>query len=134
MPSAAVWSGVLPGDSVAVFQCLARRSLGGDGARVLPHEVQTRGRRIDLHAITFAELALQDAHGQWVEHEPLDGALERTRAVRGIVALAPEPVLCGVGELDENLSILQALEQTLHLNLDDRLHLLATERVEDDDL
>ena len=37
--------------------------------------------RIRPHGVAFAEVALEHAQGERIEHPPLDGPLERTRAV-----------------------------------------------------
>ena len=41
---------------------------------------------VDERPVAFAELAFEHADGQRIEHEALDGALQRPRAVRRIVA------------------------------------------------
>src|SRR6185503_13125402 len=91
-------------------------------------------RGVDDDAIPFAELPLQHAHGQRVEHQPLDGPLQRPRAVGGIVALLDDDVLRLAGQLDVDLAVFQPLHQAAQLDVDDRPHLLAGEGVEDDDV
>ena len=56
------------------------------------------------------------------------------RAPGWVVAFAHEPLLRLVGQRDEDLPLFEPLQQTLHLDVDDGLHLLAIERMEHDDL
>ena len=76
----------------------------------------------------------EHAHRQRVEHPPLDRPLQRPRAVGRIVALGDQQILGAVGQLDVDLAILEPLHQAAQLDVDDRPHLLAAERVEEDDL
>ena len=84
--------------------------------------------------VALAELALQHAHRQRVEHPALDGPLQRPRAIRRVVALCDQHVLRPVGQLDVDLAILEPLHEAAQLDVDDLPHLLARQRVEEDDL
>src|SRR5688572_18760703 len=104
-----------------------------DCAGLMFDELQPRGPRVDLHRVTFAEFPFQHAHREWIEDMPLNRAFQRARAVRRIVTFAHEPLFRGVGERDENLPLFEPLEQALYLDVDDGLHLVAAQRMEDDD-
>src|SRR6476659_7771546 len=84
--------------------------------------------------VALAEFAVEDPHRQWVQDKPLDRALERPRAVCGIVPFSNQPLFGGVGHRYVNLPILEPAQQPFDLNVDNRLQLLAIERMEDDDL
>src|SRR6185437_12494470 len=59
-------------------------------------------------------------------------ALERPCAVHRIVTFADDETLRRLGQLDVDLAILEPLQQALHLDIDDLLHMLQAERMEED--
>src|SRR5258707_1024026 len=89
---------------------------------------------VDDHGVAFAKHAFEHLHRQRVEHTPLNGPLERPGAVGGIVTLADQRLFGGVGELDEDLPLLEPAREAAELDVDDFLHVLAAQRVEEDDL
>ena len=86
-------------------------------------ELELAARCIDAHPGAFAELALQHAHRERIQHAPLDDALQRPRAVDRIVALGDEHILRAIGQLDVDLAILEPLHQAAQLDVDDASHL-----------
>src|SRR4029077_16372639 len=89
---------------------------------------------IDDDRFPFAKGTLEHLHGQRIEDAALNGPLERPRAIRWIVTLAEQGLLGGVGELNKNLALLQAAHQPTELDVDDLLHEIAPQRMEEDDL
>ena len=71
---------------------------------------------------------------QRIEHAALNRPLQRPRAVGRIIPLAHELVPGRVGERDVDLALLQPPGQPGDLDIDDLLHVLAPEGVEEDDL
>src|ERR1700731_2200901 len=65
---------------------------------------------------------------------PLDDALERARAVDRVVAGIGEPGFRLFVDFEHDLAIIEELLQMLELDVDDPLHLIAPEAVEQDDL
>src|SRR6185503_2580279 len=68
------------------------------------------------------------------EHAALDGALQGTRAVHGIVALFNNPIFCRLCQDEVNLPIRKPLQEGRELNVDDVPDLAASKRVEKDDV
>src|SRR5919198_5950672 len=56
--------------------------------------------RVDGHGVALAELVLEQLQGERILDQPLDRSLQRARAERGIVPLAGEYGLGGVGDLE----------------------------------
>src|SRR5262245_33586589 len=75
--------------------------------------------RIDHHAIAFAELAVEHLHRQRVQDAALDGPLERPGSIDRIIAFLDQLVAGGVGQLDPDLPLLQALQQAPDLDIHD---------------
>src|SRR6266508_5435401 len=61
--------------------------------------------------VAFGEFAIEQAQGQRVLDHPLDGALERPRAVDGVIALARQQLLGGGGELQRDALVGEAPRQ-----------------------
>src|SRR5262249_60178303 len=90
--------------------------------------------RVRRGPVARAELAVEDFQRERVLYHSLDRALERPRAVNGVVAPFGQQRFRRVGDLDRNLPIRQQALEALELDLDDVLDLLAPERIEDHDL
>ena len=78
--------------------------------------------------------ALQDAHGQRVLHQALDGALERPGAVGAVVAGLEDGFARGVGELERDSAVEQELAQVVEAQVDDMRELRLAQRMEDHDV
>src|SRR2546425_11984240 len=103
--------------------------------RCLPlFELQTRVAHVDDDLVALAELAFEHPERQRVEDAPLDGPFQGPRAVHRIVTLGDQKILRVVRELDHNLPLLEPLQQVVRLDVDDLLHVVDAERVEEDDL
>src|SRR5438093_9499864 len=89
--------------------------------------------RVDRDRIALDEMAFEHPQRQRIKYQALNGALERPRAVGGIVALADEQLLRFLGEPDVDLPLFEALHQPGDLDVDDLLQVLAAERMEEDD-
>src|SRR5688572_8618533 len=89
---------------------------------------------VDDDAVAFAELALEHPQRQRIENAALDGALERAGPVHRIVTFGDDELARRFGQLDMDLAILEPLQQAAELNVDDLLHMIEPERVEEDDL
>src|SRR5215831_7016956 len=72
---------------------------------------------VDRNPIALLEVSLQHAHREWVEDAPLEGPLQRPRAVCWIVALADDEALRFVGQFDMDLALLAALYQAAQLDV-----------------
>src|SRR4029079_1362871 len=116
----------------------ARRTVGSAGAERQPFTAilvdnrrlrlgkrELAGPPVDLHGVAFAELALEHLDRERIEDAPLYRALQRTRAVRRIVALLDEQILGTIGQLDVDLAVLVPFDQPPQLDVDDRPHLPA---------
>src|SRR5688572_31750681 len=101
--------------------------------RLFTAEGQAIVSHVDRYVIAFAELAFEHPHRQRIEDTALDGALQRPRAVHRIVAFRHEERLGRLAQVDVDLPFLETLEQAADLDVDDRLHVLQAERVEEDD-
>src|SRR3954469_16311715 len=97
-------------------------------------KLQSIAAAVDHHRVAFEEVALEHPERERIEHQPLNRALERPRAVDRIVSFTRELFLGRFGELDVNFPLLEAPDQTRNLNVDDPLQVLAIERMEEDDL
>src|SRR5690606_31577929 len=90
--------------------------------------------RVDHHVVAFAEVAFENAHGQWIEHAALDGPLERAGPVYGIIPFLHEQIPGRRGQLDGDLAILEPLQQALQLDVHDLRRLILRQPLEEDDL
>ena len=85
--------------------------------------------------VAFAELAFEHAQRQRIEHAALNRPLQRPRAVGRVVAFAHELFLGRVASARRESSVPRAASSSpRELDVDDLLHVLAAERVEEDDL
>src|SRR5262249_55890696 len=86
------------------------------------------------HGVTLRELAAQDLLGQLVLDEPLDGALERARAVLRIPAVLDEELLGRLRDVEREAAPREPLLEAAELDVDDALHLVAGQPAEDQDV
>jgi hypothetical protein len=89
---------------------------------------------VDDHHLAGGELLPQELLGQRVLDHPLDGPAQRAGAEGGVVALLGQQVLGALGQLHGDVLGLELLDHAPHHQVDDALHLLARELVEDDHL
>src|SRR3972149_5417861 len=90
------------------------------------------GIEVHCHPVPFAEVSLEQPHGQLVLQPLLDDPLERPRAVHRIVTLLSESLAGRVGEFQCHLAILEHMTQPSQLDLDDLSNLFTGEGAEDD--
>src|SRR3954464_13737709 len=105
----------------------------GSHSLALFTERQPRAIAVDDDGVAFAEVSFEDPHRERIEHATLNRALERPGAVRRVVAFLDELFFGCVSEHYMNLALFEALHQPGELDLDDVLHVLTAERVEEDD-
>src|SRR5206468_8465185 len=91
-------------------------------------------RGVDDHGVTLDELVLEQPEGERVLNQALDGALERPRPKRRVVALPAEERLGRVGDIELDALGPETPLEVAELDLDDPSDLRAPERVEDHDL
>src|SRR3546814_7101698 len=87
-----------------------------------------------MDGVAVLHLAAEEQGRQRVLQRALDHPLQRPRPVDRIVAGLRQPGEGGVVQLDGDLAIRQQLAQPPELDIDDALHLVAAEPVEDQDL
>src|SRR6516162_6373812 len=109
-------------------------AISGGDARFRLCKCQVAGFHVNVNGITLAELALENFNGQRIQDPALDRALQRPRPVRRVIALLDDQILRAIGQLHSDLPILQPLDQPAQLDVDDVPHLVASQRMEDDDL
>ena len=89
---------------------------------------------IDLDAVTILEFPFENLDGQGILNHSLYRALQGPRPIDRVVTLVRKQCFGPVGNLKRHFSARQILAQTLELDLDNRLDLLASQAVEDDKL
>src|SRR4028119_63834 len=104
----------------------------GDGQLLL--EGQLLAAPVHDDGVSRVELAADDAAGERVLDVAPDGPGQRPRAELRVVALLGYKLLGRLGDLDRDPLALQVLVHALEHDADDLEHVLATERLEDDDL
>src|SRR5208282_514573 len=85
-------------------------------------------------AVAGLEFAVEEFQGQRIEQEPLNGALERTRAELRVEALAGQVAGGGGIDLEGELLAGEPLAQAPQLNFHDPGQLLLVQAVKDDDV
>ena len=75
---------------------------------------------------------LEQALGEWILDERLDGAAERAGAIRDVVPDLDEVILCRIGDNEIMPLRAQLRHDALDEQVDDATHLLLVERPEDD--
>src|ERR1700722_16467120 len=86
----------------------------------------------DMRAIR--DIAAKKKLRQWVLQAPLDHALQRSRAIDGIISGMRQPFARLGIEIDRDLAIGQKLRQTPDLDVDDLVHVLTRQAMEQNDL
>src|ERR1700744_748238 len=71
------------------------------------YEVQRALIRVDPDVVAVQHAAIEDSHRQRVLHEALDRALQRTRAIRFVVAGLEDRLACRVAERQRNPAVNQ---------------------------
>src|SRR5262245_2895927 len=104
---------------------LRRRCLCKDKLAVL---------EVDADRVAFGELALEEPQRQRVLDEALDCALQRAGAVGRVPAGLGEVLLGGVGQLEAQAALGEAVAEPRQLELHDLADLLPRQRLELDDL
>ena len=89
---------------------------------------------VDHYRVAVNELALEDANRQRVLHLALKSSLQRPRSVDRIESLPRDHLSSRVGQLDVHLPLPQELPQSLELDVDDLADVLATQRMEHDEV
>lgn len=74
---------------------------------------------VDVYGVAFGEVAGEDFFGEGVFQFSLDGALQGTGAVGGIVAFVHEQILGGVAHFQFNLTLGEAVSEVTQLDFDD---------------
>src|SRR6185503_13482542 len=115
-----------------VFSDMRHLHLIGRRASALEDQAVASG--IGFDDVAFLELSLKHGERERIEHAALDGALQGTRAVHGIVALFNNPIFCRLCQDEVNLPIRKPLQEGRELNVDDVPDLAASKRVEKDDV
>src|SRR5215510_9021566 len=87
--------------------------------------------RVDRDAVAVVHLALEQLERERILHQPLDGSLERPRAERRIVALAPEEAPGRVRHVQLDPPRREAATEMAELDVDDPRDLVASQRRED---
>src|SRR5262249_39249859 len=88
----------------------------------------------DRDGLAVADLAFEQLPAEGGLQLLLERALQRARPVGRLVADADEVLAGGVGQLQGDLAIREALPQPRQLDVDDLLQVLHAQRVEHDDL
>src|SRR5690242_13674211 len=97
-------------------------------------ELQAAVAGVDDNGVALAETAFEHLQRKRVEHASLDGPLQRTGTVRRVIPLLDELVFRGIGQADVNLALLESLQQSGNLDVDDALDVLTSKRMEEDHL
>src|SRR5579884_4238803 len=116
------------------FRASAEGGEIGERLDDLERELPPVAVEADPHDVAVAHLAREDLPPERRFDLTLDRALERTRAVRRLVAAAHEVRLRIVGDLQRDPPVAQPFADAVELDLDDLLELVLRQRVEDDDL
>src|SRR5215469_5245843 len=98
------------------------------------HDDELTILRVDLDRIAIANGAFKYVAGYTVLDLSLDDALEGTGPELRVVAHLRQQVPRGVGELQRDVPLGQALAQVFDLDVYNFLHLLSRDLMEDDDL
>src|SRR5438876_12246962 len=86
------------------------------------------------HGLAVDDPPLEDEAGQCILQLALDYALQRPRAVDGIVARVSKPALGALIELERDLAVAQQPLEPGQLNIHDPRHVLAAQAAEQQDL
>ncbi len=89
---------------------------------------------VDHHMVALQDLAIENPHGQRVLDHALDRPLQRTSAIRRIVAFSKDQLLRFVRQLNADFPISQQTPQVFEPQVDDLRQLLSAERIKDDDV
>ena len=92
------------------------------------------GVGVDDDAIAVEDAAVEDAHGERVLHEALNGALERAGTVGAVVAGVEDGFFGGGGELECDFAVAQEFAEVVEAEVDDVGEVRFAERVEDHDV
>src|SRR5579875_79302 len=87
-----------------------------------------------FHQIARPELALQQALGQWIFDQALNGAAQRARAILRIEAFLDQVVLRRLRHDQLDLLLGQLRANAIEKQVDDSVHLFPAQRMEDDHL
>src|SRR2546425_5687538 len=104
------------------------RSFGGE------LQFTSIGIVIDDDRLSIPDFALQDEPAERSFDFLLDRALQRTRAIVGIVSDAHEMSLCRVRKFDPNVAFIEPPAQMLELDVDNLLQMFFRKGMEHDDL
>src|SRR5712692_2393724 len=105
-----------------------------DGTPVLRFKFERAIFCIDMDGLAFADFAFQDVYAERVENFFLDCALQRARAVNGIVTFARNQFLSRIGKIEFDFLLLETFRQSRQLNFNDLLEIVFGEPIENDDL
>src|SRR5207247_4710270 len=83
--------------------------------------------------VAFLELSGEHLLRERIDDEPLDRALDRSRAIDGVEALLRDERLPVVGKVERDLPLEEPLRKDLRLLLNDLHEMLRHEILEDDD-
>src|SRR5680860_1424201 len=105
-------------------------------ARSVKPEAELIGAWLAVHhdGIALIEFRLQYAHRERILDEPLNGALERPRAIRWVITFLRNERFGCIGHTKRQLAIRCQLLQTFELELHDLRQILHRERLEHDDI
>jgi hypothetical protein len=87
--------------------------------------------RPDLDHLSVADAPLEQGQRHRILERGADDALERSRAVDGVVAEPCQEVLPVIGDVQHEVTLLETTAQTLELHVDDGTQVLLPEAVED---
>ena len=100
---------------------LRRRGRG----RLRPLEGEFPVVHVHAHGVALTEAPFEQLERERVLQQPLDRALQRPGAVRGIPACLGEMLLCSVGQLEVDPPLGEPFAESAELELDDLRELLA---------
>src|SRR5215510_6471276 len=130
--------GCMSHKSYKSYKSYSRCSTGAPRLRPLRlnGEIQFPALRVEIdeNGLAVADFAFQDAASERRFDLALDRAFERSRPVIRIIARADQMSARGVGQLQFDVAVGQALSQPVELYLDDLFQMFFRQRVEDDDL
>src|SRR5437660_12785550 len=94
------------------------------GTPILRLKLERAIFRIDMDGLAFADFAFENVDAEWVENFFLNRALQRARAINGIVAFARNQFFGRVGKIEGDFLLLETFRQSRQLNFNNLLEVV----------